>query len=613
MDLGGIRTVHPRGDTTLGASLYAAPVEPAAGAALHEILWASGVALALIVIFGAFGAAHRAGKTRLLGRLAGFSERVSGLPPWCALPAAITTSSLLTAVLGFYWDVATHIDDGRDPGPFANPSHYLIIFGLLGIAVAGYVGLLLGSDDRDRAAVRIRNGWNAPVGAVLLMVCGSIALLGFPLDDVWHRLFGQDVTLWGPTHIQMVGGAALSTLALWVLVAEGIRSRIGSSDEVAPKTRRVFETLVGGAFLIGLSALQAEFDYSVPQFRLLFHPVMLAMASATALVAVRARVGRGGAIAATLFFLVIRGVISLIVGPGMDHTTLHFPLYLAEAVLVEMVALRVGVDRALRFGVVSGALIGTVGVAAEWWWSNLWMTMSWAPGLFPEVALAFPAAVAGGVLGALIATSLGGAAERIPAWVAPAAGVVLIACLAYPLPIATLDGTATVELDDPSAAESAATVTLDPPDLARDALWLNLTAWQGGGSVVAPLEPSGEGRYRSVPVPISAGWKSLIRLHTGAAIVAVPVYLPADPAIPAEGLPARASATRGFVADKQILLREAKDTPRWMSIVGNSVLGLIVVVWIAVLAWGLRRMAGGSHTREARKVATAGVVGTSSG
>ena len=536
------------------------------------------------------------------------------MPPWCALPAAITTGALLVAALGFYWDVATHIDDGRDPGPFANPSHYLIIFGLFGIAVAGYVGLLLGSDDRDRVGVQIRSGWRAPLGAVLLMVCGTIALLGFPLDDVWHRLFGQDVTLWGPTHIQMVGGAALSTLALWVLIAEGIQSRAGTTGEVSPTTRRAFEISVGGAFLIGLSALQAEFDYSVPQFRLLFHPVMLAMASAITLVVARIRVGRGGAIAATLFFIAVRGLISLFVGPGMDHTALHFPLYLVEAILVEVVALRIGVDRALRFGVVAGALIGTVGVAGEWWWSTVWMTMSWSAGLFPEIALALLAAIAGGVLGAVIATALGGGSlERMPRWVAPASGLALVACLAYPLPIATLDGSATIELDDPTASATAATVTLDPPDLADDALWLNVTAWQGGGSVVEPLEPIGEGRYRSVPIPISGEWKALVRLHTGSAIVAVPIYLPADPAIPAEGLPAEANTTRDFVADKQILLREAKDTPQWMSVAGNGALGMIVIVWIAVLAWGLRRMAGDPPPRGTRKVAAAGVVGTGSG
>ena len=43
--------------------------------------------------------------------------------------------------------------------------------------------------------------------------CGLYALIGFPLDDIWHRIFGQDVTLWGPTHLMMIGGAGLSTLS----------------------------------------------------------------------------------------------------------------------------------------------------------------------------------------------------------------------------------------------------------------------------------------------------------------------------------------------------------------------------------------------------------------
>lgn len=72
-------------------------------------------------------------------------ERVSGLPGWAAVPAGIAGISLLIAVFGFYWDVATHIDNGRDPGPFANPSHWFILIGLIGIAVAGYVSL-----PRDR-------------------------------------------------------------------------------------------------------------------------------------------------------------------------------------------------------------------------------------------------------------------------------------------------------------------------------------------------------------------------------------------------------------------------------------------------------------------------------
>ena len=65
---------------------------------------------------------------------------------------------------------------------------------------------------------------------MLILVCSGIALAGFPLDDVWHRIFGQDVTLWGPTHLQLFGGASLSTLGGMILLVEGARA----SGEVGP-------------------------------------------------------------------------------------------------------------------------------------------------------------------------------------------------------------------------------------------------------------------------------------------------------------------------------------------------------------------------------------------
>ena len=51
--------------------------------------------------------------------------------------------------------------------------------------------------------------------------CGLYALIGFPLDDIWHRIFGQDVTLWGPTHLMMIGGAGFSTLSALFLGPRG--------------------------------------------------------------------------------------------------------------------------------------------------------------------------------------------------------------------------------------------------------------------------------------------------------------------------------------------------------------------------------------------------------
>ena len=95
-----------------------------------------------------------------------------------------------------YWDISLHIDDGRDEGPLANPAHYFILAGLFGVFLAGVLGIA--PPDRPTAtSFKIAPGWFAPVGAVMIAACGAASLSAFPLDDVWHRIFGQDVTLWG--------------------------------------------------------------------------------------------------------------------------------------------------------------------------------------------------------------------------------------------------------------------------------------------------------------------------------------------------------------------------------------------------------------------------------
>ena len=75
--------------------------------------------------------------------------------------------------------------------------------------------------------------------------------------------------------------------------------------------------------------------------------------------------------------------------PG--YTTPHFPLYIAEAAVVELAAL--AAPRApLRFALLSGLGIGTVGLAAEWGWSHVWMPHPWpASMLVPAVVLALAA------------------------------------------------------------------------------------------------------------------------------------------------------------------------------------------------------------------------------
>src|SRR3954464_6170494 len=159
--------------------------EPAGGAAIGQVVIAT--AFATIATAGLLWllAAHRSGRTQILERIGAFSERVSGLPAWAALPAGLGGGALLIALLGMYWDISLHIDQGRDPGPLANPAHYLILFGLYGVLAGGFTAMVLAEDPLPKSAVRLVGDWRVSLGGLLITCCGAFSLLGFPLDDVW--------------------------------------------------------------------------------------------------------------------------------------------------------------------------------------------------------------------------------------------------------------------------------------------------------------------------------------------------------------------------------------------------------------------------------------------
>jgi hypothetical protein len=579
--------------------------EPAGGAALDQVAIATGVALLVSAAIAWLGMGHRSGKVSHLGRAADFAERASGLPGWAALPSALSAVSLLVALLGMYWDISLHIDAGRDAGPLANPAHYLILAGLFGVFTAGYLAICLPKERPGPAAVRIAGDWYAPVGGLLIAACGAFALVGFPLDDVWHRLFGQDVTLWGPTHLMLIGGAGMTLVGQAVLLVEGMRARdSGSSAADRPpaepalivRLRRV--GLMGG-LLIGLSTFQAEFDFGVPQFRLVLEPMLLAIAASVALVCARLWIGRGGALATAAFFIAIRGGISLMVGDAFGQTAPHLPLYLAEAACVELAGLALA-RRPLALGATAGLGIGTIGFAAEWGWSQVAMPYPWTPDLLPEALIgASVAGVAGGVIGALLGSALVGSLPRA----AVARSVLAVAVLAIAGVLADglrttapRDIRAQVALHDLRSGperQVGAEIRIDPPQAAENAAWLNVTAWQGGGLIVDRLVAGGDGTYRTTrPIPVHGDWKASIRLQRGREVLGLPVYMPEDTAIPAPGVPARGSFTRPFVDDHELLQREQKQgVPSWLTTVAPLGVLALALGFLATLAWGLGRVA----------------------
>ena len=573
---------------------------PAGGGAIGQVIGGTIGATLITAAMFALVLGHRSGRVQVLDRLGTRAERLTGLPGWASVPIGVLGGSLITAVFGMYWDIGTHLDAGRDEGPFANASHYFILAGLFGIFFAGLLAIFMPHERPGPAAIRLPGGLQSPLGGLLIVACASFALAGFPLDDVWHRIFGQDVTLWGPTHLLLFGGASLSTLAGTILLVEGNHAARRAGAE--PRLGKPLLALMAGSLLIGLSTFQGEFDYAVPQFRLVFHPILLMLAASVALVSARIAVGRGGALIAVGMFLLVRGTLTVLVSPVFGHTTLHFPLYIVEALIVEAVALKVPRERPITLAVIAGALIGTVGLAAEWAWSYAWWTIQWPASLLPEALIAgFVTAVCGAVIGGFIGRALISdevLPRAVPRVALPAAIVGVVAVLAYATPISVGDPVrAQVTLEEVQPApqrEVNMTVRLDPKDAADNAHWFEVTAWQGkeGRSVVAPLEQTDAGTWRSTaPLPVYGEWKSTLRLHKGSAVQGLPIYFPADEAIPAKAIPAEPSFTRDFVLDKQLLQREQKpDVPGALVLIAYLFVLIVGLGLYGSQGWGLARL-----------------------
>jgi hypothetical protein len=539
-----------------------------------------------------------------LSRIPNGLTRATRIPGWAGVAIGMALYGLLVAGQGFYSDVSWHIALGRDEELFTAP-HAGILLGLVMILGGAVLGTLVATFERvDGVAV---GALRVPHSLVPMWALGLGAVAGFPLDEVWHRAYGVDVTMWSPTHMLMILGATFTGMAAWlVLGGSGVRPTDGPWGRGA-------HLVCGWLTVQGLLAPLGEFTFGVPQFNLLFAPILVSMAAGLGLLAFRLVHGRWW----TVGFVVVNFAIQASGSFGGDDspvTTRFSATFLASAVVVELAALLVGTSSRARLAVVAGVGIGTVGLAAEWAWNqDAWQV--WSDALLPEaIVLATLGATGAAVLGVTFSRALDDERGARPV---ARLGVVLaaVACVAVillPMRRPTGDVTADVRLEEASEGTANVTATLSPADAAEDAYWFQLSAWQGGGLELADMEPTGApGEYRSAePVPVDGHWKTLLRLHRGTEMMAVPVYLPADPDIDEPEIPA-IDRVAPFESERSYLLRETHDGSAWLSPVVHLLLVAVCATWAAAFAFAVHhgaRPQGGARTRARR---SAGAVAAS--
>lgn len=522
------------------------------------------------------------GRGPLLHRIPNALERLTRMPGWAAAAMATALFGVFTAGQGFYSDVAWHIALGRDEELFTAP-HTAIVVGLGFIALSGLLGVVLATVQKAEVGFRI-GGLHVPWTMLPLLALGGAAVTGFPLDELWHGQYGIDVTMWSPTHMLMILGASFVGLAAWLVLAEAGVSPRRSGWARGSHVVAAFLTL------LGLAASQGEFTFGVPQFQQLFHPVLVMIAGGFAFVAIRMVLGSWWGIGIALANIALfSSKLSEGDGPVITRTG---GIYLASAIAVELAARIVGTERGLRFALAAGAGVGTIGLAGEFAW-NQGARQPWNASLFPEViVLALLAAVGS----AIVATSFGAIVrrQRKPAMSGRAValgGLAVLVALVIPFPRAGGDGaTAAVRLERVDAENAIVHAQITPAGAAEDARWFQAITWQGGTLALAEMKKDGTGSYVSEkPVPVYGPGKTLLRLHKGNQMVAVPLHLPADPEIGEGEIPA-VDRTAAFEREGKFLMREATGGPAWFAIVVYVLLTGVAGLWLTAFVVAARRV-----------------------
>lgn len=150
----------------------------------------------------------------------------------------------LLGAWGLTWDIQWHLLIGRDT--FWIPPHLMMYGGVTAGFLVAFAVLVL-----DTRAAR---GGLPPPGAITVVGLTStrgvhlaawgvaLLLLAAPIDDLWHRLFGLDVTLWSPPHLLGLLGSAINTLGALLLATEVYPARTRA---------RLAALLLGGGLLYG--------------------------------------------------------------------------------------------------------------------------------------------------------------------------------------------------------------------------------------------------------------------------------------------------------------------------------------------------------------------------
>jgi hypothetical protein len=257
-------------------------------------------------------------------------------------PLFVPIIGYLLQLLAFEWDVLWHSRNLRES--FWTPSHLGVYLGVTLVLASGLIPIVV-------------NRGRVPLGQYVLGFSGLAQLSMAPVDDLWHRLYGIDNTLWSFPHLVFMLSGAVSVLGVILLLPT--ESAANSADTAArhsapglsntqrllgwsrPSPLREPSLPLFGLFLSGIDLTLLEFELNIPPpfwpWDFALYPPLIIGAALLAGVAGLAMTGRVGAITTVcLAFTLLQAAINLELAAFGFKTLPTVPLLLPGAVVADL-------------------------------------------------------------------------------------------------------------------------------------------------------------------------------------------------------------------------------------------------------------------------------------
>ena len=247
------------------------------------------------------------------------------------------------------WDIRWHLVIGRDSFWIAP---HVMTYASVVVACAISFGMLVietwcARGTASPGTVTIA-GLRGTRGFHLTWWGMAIVILAAPIDDLWHRLFGLDVTLWSPPHLLGLAGSQVSNLG-GLLIAREVYDA-GWQRWTALAASGVF--LLGTFYILVDQSVQTAFHRGSVFF--FTFPILGALAFTFALVlAARLAPSRGMPLALAIGALVVQ--ISILLIGDVGFALLEPTSTIGEAIAADPTSpVAVAHEMARRNGVVPG-------------------------------------------------------------------------------------------------------------------------------------------------------------------------------------------------------------------------------------------------------------------